>query len=422
MTNRQLGAICVAALALASSATAQSTVAARRVLPAALERAEALMASRVQSGAVGGMLHRVWLDGEIVHDAAAGLASPGGQPFAADTIVRIYSMTKPITTVAAMRLHEQGQFELDDPVAKFIPAYASVTVFSPRRDGTFERQPTARPLTVRDLMRHTAGYGYVALDQMPLQMEYVREGLFYGGHGNPFDPKGTPRPPRMTIADAAERLARVPLRHQPGERFTYGFGTDLLGRLVEIWSEQPLDEHLAQTLFVPLGMDDTGFRVPPAKRDRIACCYTHEDGTLTVLEDGPTSPHAEGFAFLSGGGGLLSTLDDYTKFLAMLARGGEAGGVRYLSEESLDVMTTDQLDGAASDRGRQFRFGLGFSIRTVRLGRRDRAERCGWSGIASTDFHLVPEANLFQIAIRQHVPSEHALAWQLFDVVYDGVR
>ena len=280
--------------------------------PAALAAAGRQLDQAVESGRIVGGSHLVGIDGETVHFAAAGVRDAAtGEPFTRETVVRIYSMTKPVVSVAAMTLHEAGKFELDDPVSKYIPAFADATVWE---DG--KEVPPKRPLTVRDLFRHTSGLAYGGNGVAEVGRRYRAAGLFFGGPSNLY-------PPEMTLAKAADRLAGVPLLHHPGERFTYGFSTDLLGRLIEVWSGEPLDDYLKTAVFDPLGMTHTDFMVADADRDRLAS--VHGPGGA-VVDAGATSGFREGFPFLSGGGGLVSTIDDYARFCEMLAGGGELDG------------------------------------------------------------------------------------------------
>jgi CubicO group peptidase (beta-lactamase class C family) len=320
-------------------------------------------------------------------------------------------MTKPITSVAAMMLHEQGKFRLDDPVADYIPSFTQATVLAP--DGNPQNTVAPRrPITIRDILRHTTGYSYGRGDRE--RMHYEREGLVY-------HPPHRMMPPKMTIQEAAEALARVPALHHPGERHTYGFNTDLLGRLIEIWSGMALDKYLQQSVFDPLNMADTGFSVPKGKHDRFASCHTVQDGKLVIADKATSSPYCDGFRFLSGGGGLVSTVQDYANFCQMLLNGGVFEGRRLLKEETIKLMWTDQLNGTSGD----FRFGLGFAVNKVKLGRGNAGRKTAqysWGGYASTDFRLAPEADLFQIVMCQHVPYSNELANRLASIVYEGIE
>jgi CubicO group peptidase (beta-lactamase class C family) len=224
-------------------------------------------------------------------------------------------------------------------------------------------------------------------------------------------------PPDMTIEEMAEKLASIPAHHHPGEQFTYGYSTDLLSRLIEIWSGKPLDEFIRDSVLAPLKMNDTSFHVSADKRNRFASCHTTQDGKLAILDKSTRSPFQEGFAFLSGGGGLTSTANDYAKFCQMLVDEGRANGTRILKPETLQLMFSDQLGDVPGD----FRFGLGFAINHIQVGSQDNGRtvtQYSWGGYASTEFRVIPELKLFQIFIRQHVPMKNELAGEAFDAVF----
>jgi len=378
-----------------------------------LARARSQLRAAVEAGQIAGGAHLVVRDGETCHLEVAGVCDIEDQrPFEADTLLRIYSMTKPITSVAAMMLFEQGNFELDDPVSKFIPAFAETTVLE--GDGDSQKTvPAKRPITVRDVFRHTTGYSYG--DGKPgVRKFYEREGMLYR-------PPAGMLPPKMNIEQAAEALARIPALHHPGERFTYGFNTDLLGRLIEVWSGKPLDQYLHEAVLEPLEMVDTGFSIPKDKRARLASCHTLQDGKLAIVDKAASSPFNDGFEFLSGGGGLISTVPDYANFCQMMVDGGSFKGKQLLKPDTIRLMFTDQLNGVAGG----FRFGLGFAIAEVEIGSGESARKrsqYSWGGYASTDFRLVPEERLFQIVVRQRVPSSPELAYRLCPIIYQGVR
>jgi CubicO group peptidase (beta-lactamase class C family) len=377
----------------------------------ALDEASAELAKRIASKSIAGGAHMVVRNGEVIHFEVAGVGDIDERtPLEADSIMRIYSMTKPIVSVAAMTLWEQGEFKLDDPVAKYIPAFENARVLV-ERGGSYERVPPERPISVRDVFRHTTGYSYGR--DVPVFFEfYEREGMLYDAVHGLF-------PPKMAISEAADSLARIPIAHQPGAAFTYGFSTDLLGRLVEVWSGMSLDEYLREAIFEPLEMVDTGFSVPEAKRDRFTSCHKWEDGEHIVADKAETSPFLDGFEFLSGGGGLVSTLQDYANFCQMLVGGGEFNGTRVLDDATLELMFTDQLSGVAGE----FRFGLGFEVNRAELGAGDTQRSASvyrWGGYANTAFEVVPEEDMFQIFMRQSIPSTHEVARALFSIVYAG--
>ncbi len=378
-----------------------------------LSQAKDLLNGAITKGDVAGASHLVICDGRTVHFEVAGRRDiEDGKPFEADTILRIYSMTKPITSVTAITLYEKGKFQLDDPVSKFIPSFEKTMVLVKDRDAV-RIVPAKRQITVRDVFRHTTGYSYGDGNPNPREY-YEREGMRYRGPAGMF-------PPKMTIEQAADALVRIPALHHPGERFTYGFSSDLLGRLIEVWSGKPLDEYMQEAVLDPLTMTDTGFSIPEEKRGRFASCHTSHDGKLAIIDKASSSEFNDGFQFQSGGGGLLSTIHDYASFCRMLVDGGEFRGKRLLKEGTVRLMFTDQLNTVAGD----FRFGLGFAIRDVSIGSDDEkrtAKEYSWGGYASTDFRLVPEEKLFQIVVRQRIPAVHGLAGRLFPIVYRGVR
>ena len=385
----------------------------QKIAGTALEEASAVVREAVATGQVAGAIHLVVHHGQVIHLEIAGVRDIEEQrPLQRDTILRIYSMSKPIVSVAAMMLQEQGKFELDDPVADFIPVFEDAQVQVQQERASSVESPR-RPITVRDLLRHTAGYSYGRDADLQLLPDYRREGMHYHPPERMF-------PPRMTIAEAAHALARIPASHHPGERFTYGFATDLLGRLIEIWSGQPLESFLQEAVFAPLEMHDTGFSLPPEKRHRLATCHTWVDGKLAVLDKASSSPFNDGFEFVSGGGGLLSTVGDYANFCQMLVDGGTFRGRRLLQASTLDSMWADQLNDVPGD----FQFGLGFAIGEVTLGKGEterQAAEYSWGGYASTQFRLVPAERLFQIVMRQRIPMVTDLADQLFSVVHRGL-
>lgn len=406
MNNKAISFPClVAFVAFTISASAAP------IRPEALKTSRKLIRDAITEGKIAGAAHLVIHRDKVVHLDSAGFADiETKQPFNEDTIVRIYSMTKPITSVTAMTLYEAGKFELDDPVSKYIPAFKQVKVFASGKGNTELVNPK-RPLTVRDVFRHTTGYSYGGAKSMNA---HKREGMRYHGSGGMW-------PPSMSIEKAADALARIPLLHQPGERFTYGYSTDLLGRLIEVWSGKSLAVYMQESVLKPLGMKDTGFSVPKDKRERFASCHTTLKGKLGIVDKNATSRFNEGFKFISGGGGLLSTIRDYGNFCQMLVSGGEFKGRRLLKKSTLDEMFRDQLQDVPG----KFQFGLGFAIKKVRIGSGDTsrdATQYSWGGYASTDFRIVPEEGLIQIFLRQHVPSRHGLAGKVFPVVYRGVR
>jgi len=379
----------------------------------ALDAARAELEKRIQNGSIAGGAHMVVREGDVVYFHVAGVSDiEDGTPLEADTIVRIYSMTKPITSVAAMKLWEQGKFKLDDPISKYLPTFEKTSVLVAEGDST-DVVAAERPITVRDAFRHTTGYTY-GDEESPTSGYYTKVGLRYDSEHGMF-------PPNMTIAEAADLLAQIPADHQPGAKFTYGFSTDLLGRLVEIWSGMSLDQYMQEAIFTPLEMVDTEFSVPRDKQDRFSSCQKWEGDKHFVADKSASSPYLDGFDFLSGGGGLVSTMQDYANFCQMLVDGGQFNGQRVLEPETLELMFTDQLAGVSED----FHFGLGFQISDRELGAGDakrNAVAYHWGGYANTAFEVIPDEKMFQIFMRQSIPFNHDVSSAVFPIIYSGVR
>ena len=322
-----------------------------------------------------------WLDHVGVRDPAS------GAPMTADAIFRIYSMTKPIVSVAAMMLAEEGRLLLGDPVSRYLPRFAGQTVLV-ERDGRAEYVPAARETTVQDLLRHTSGLTYEFLGCGPVHQRYVDEGL-----GDP----------SRSAADLCDRLAPIPLIHHPGAAFAYGRSTDVLGRLLEVISGRSLGQLLRERVLGPLRMNDTAFHVPEDRQERIAEPFAHDPdtGAAVQLLDARTRPVLE-----TGGGGLLSTAMDYARFCQMLANGGTLDGERLLGRKTIEYMTADHLGSTAIDGDvltPGYGFGLGFAVR--RAGGiapfPGSAGQYHWGGIAGTVFWIDPREQLFAILMIQ---------------------
>ena len=321
-----------------------------------------------------------------------------------DTIYRIYSMTKPITTVAALMLYEEGWFQLDDPVAKFIPAFADTRVFAGGDADSFTTEPLVRPVTVHDLMIHTSGLTYGFQHEHAVDALYRKRQVEFNANIGP-------------LAGVVEAAAAQPLVFQPGTRWNYSVSTDVLGRLVEIWSGVPLDAFFADRIFGPLGMRDTGFHVPEGQGDRLASNYVQaDDGGLALAEPAGESRFLEPAATLSGGGGLVSTASDYLRFMRMLRGRGTLEGTRLLGRKSIELMTTNHLPGDLADMGRP-RFaempfaGIGFGLGVSVMLDPARARILGspgeyaWGGMASTAFWVDPAEDLIVLLLTQLMPS-----------------
>ena len=345
--------------------------------------------------------------GKIALLKSLGEQDPGmGTAMAPDSIFRLYSMTKPVVSVAAMMLMEQGKFLLCDPVARYLPEFANQQV-AVERDGQLTLQPLQRPMAVQDLMRHTSGLTYEFSGQSAVQRRYYEQEVNI-------------RRPGRDNAAFCKALAAIPLMDQPGSIGEYSRATDVLGRLVEVLSGQSLGVCLQEKIFAPLGMAATGFFVPVAQHGRIAEPFSHDpDGgvmmTMSSIREQP--------AMESGGGGLVSTALDYACFLQCLLNRGRLGNVRLLSPHTVDFMTADHL-GRIPARDNLLEpgegFGLGFAVRLA-LGVTPVPGSVGtyyWSGLGGTSFFVDPAQDMFAMLLIQ-APNQRAYYRQLFrNLVY----
>jgi len=369
--------------------------------PERTQRLMDVLRREVASGRLPGAVAMIARRGQIGLFEAVGQQDPGtGTPMKTDSIFRIYSMTKPVVSVAVMMLVERGQLLLSDPVSRWLPEYANQQVAT--ADGL---EPVKQEATVQDLLRHTAGLTYEFLGASPVQRQYGAVKIASR---------------ERTNAEFSQVLAGVPLQFQPGTVWAYSRATDVLGRLVEVVSGQSLGAFLQAEIFGPLGMVDTGFAVPPDQQHRIAEPFAHDpDGgvPMKVLEPRQV-PAMEG-----GGGGLMSTAMDYTRFLQCLRNRGELNGVRLLGPHTVDYMTADHLGGIPSDgtlltpgHG----FGLGFAVRT-QLGLSPVPGSVGlyyWGGIAGTTFFVDPALDMYAMLMIQ-APNQRDYYRPLFrDLVY----
>ena len=372
---------------------------------ARLERITDHLAGRyVEPGKIAGCQALVARAGNVAYFRSLGLADRERKvPVREDTIWRIYSMTKPITSVALMTLYERARFQLTDPVDRFIPEWKGLRVCEVGEDGRGRLVEPSRPVTVRDLLTHTAGLTYGLDGEHPVDRLYAEANL---------------RRRDLPLDEFTRRLAGLPLKFHPGTRWHYSFATDVCGRLVEILADRPFDQYLREAIFEPLGMRDTGFAVPEGARDRFAANYYRQDGRLALLDDPATSTYLDRPVMPSGGGGLVSTIGDYLRFCEMLRRGGELDGRRVLGERTLRFMRRNHLAGGAplsrialgafGETGfAGVGFGLGFAVIT------DVAEsqtvgspgEYYWGGAASTIFWIDPVEDLVVIFMTQFMPS-----------------
>jgi CubicO group peptidase (beta-lactamase class C family) len=392
-----------------------------------LARIDAHLKNRyLDPGKIAGALTLVSRHGEIAYLSPVGLADrERGKPMAEDTIFRIYSMSKPVTSVALMMLHEHGHFQLDDPVYKWIPTFRDLRVYKMGNHPAFLTAPCDRPMTIRDLLRHTSGLTYGFMERSNVDAAYRKLGI--GALGRRFD---------GSLEEMTELLGTLPLEFSPGTALNYSVSTDVVGHLVELISGERLDDFLRRHIFEPLELFDTGFFVPPEKIDRFAACYERGGRKELRLQDDPqNSPYLESPRLLSGGGGLVSTAADYLRFCRMLLGRGELDGARILGRKTLELMTCNHLPGGgdltehalglfAETLYTGVGFGLGFSVTQApeRGGCVGTEGEYAWGGAASTVFWVDPAEDLIVIFMTQFMPSQtFNFRGQLKSIVYGAL-
>jgi CubicO group peptidase (beta-lactamase class C family) len=365
----------------------------------------------------------VWRRGETAHFSSFGMADVERKtPLKDDTIFRIYSMTKPVTSVAFMQLVEQGLVALDDPVHKFIPSWKDLGVYQAGFMETFRTKRPDRPMLVVDLLRHTSGLTYGFQQSTNVDAAYRKFKLGeIEKHG--------------TLDSMVEKLATLPLEFSPGTAFNYSVSTDILGYLVGKITGQKFEDYLRAKIFKPLGMSDTDFYVHAGKESRLAACYAATPkGTMDLQDDPTKSPYLEPPGFVSGGGGLVSTASDYLKFCRMLINGGTFEGTQILSPKTIELMTMNHLpdgkDLPALSRSlfseamyNGIGFGLGFSV-TMDPAKALIPGSVGeysWGGAASTSFWIDPKEELITIFLTQLLPSSaYPIRRELRTMVYSA--
>jgi CubicO group peptidase (beta-lactamase class C family) len=379
----------------------------------------------IDAGKLAGTVTLVARQGQIAYCEPQGyLEIEQTRPMQRDTIFRIYSMSKPITSVALMMLYEQGLFQLDDPVSAFIPSWKTMGVYVSGNHPAFVTTPPARPMTIRDLLSHTSGLTYGSLEGTPIEAAYRKLGV------------ADRTKPGNTLQNMVDTLAALPLEFSPGTRWNYSVSTDVLGYLVEVISGQRFDVYLHDHIFAPLGMTDTGFTVADTQLARFACNYSLQpDGSLQLI-DAPEQSQYRTCSLFSGGGGLVATTIDYFRFASMLRNRGELDGVRLLGRKTVELMTQNHLPGgqdltqlALAGRFTETAyagvgFGLGFSVMQSPA----RAQILGtpgeyaWGGAASTAFWIDPGEDLIVVLMTQLMPSSsYPIRRQLRTLTYAAI-
>jgi CubicO group peptidase (beta-lactamase class C family) len=371
----------------------------------------------VDENRLGGAVTLVLQDGKPVYERAFGWRDKeAGRKMTVDTIFRIASQTKAVTSVVVLSLVEEGRIALGDPAGRFIPGLLKTTVAVQGREG-MTIVPAKRPITIRDLLTHTAGISYGT--NPSVAAEYEAKGLGpAAGMGWYTADKDEP------ICTTMDRLATLPFVAQPGEAWVYGYNTDLLGCIAERASGQPLDQLIRERVTRPLGMDDTQFYLPAAQRERLATVYASgPDGTITRAPDGSRGQghYVDGpRKSFAGGAGLLATARDYAKFLEMIRNGGALGGARVLSPRSVELMRTNQVGTLHSANG--LGFGLGFET-TERYGANgmDSVGAFGWGGAYGTSYRIDPKTGMVLLMMIQMLPNTTGIGERFNALVYQAL-
>lgn len=360
-----------------------------------LSRIGVKMQQYVDEDKIAGSINLVARHGKVVYLGIVGYQDVESKtPLALDTIFRIYSMTKPVTSLAFMMLYEQGEFQLSDPLSKFIPEFANPRVIAPHG----RLVPAKREITLRHLLNHTAGFAYGDEEDLVIDMLYRAADL------DSYD---------RSLEEYVSILEGLPLMYHPGERYHYSMATDILGRVIEIVSGMTLDAYLGQFIFQPLGLVDTAFWVPEEKHARFATLYGIKGEDTFAELDKPDGEYGKPVKFLSGGHGLVSTTLEYFKIAQLFANGGEVDGVRLLGPRTVDLMRMDHLGpdllpievGDVPYPGYGFGLGFGVIIDPALAEPRGSLGSFGWGGHANTHFWIDPVEEIIGLLMMQYLPS-----------------
>ena len=379
---------------------------------AGLERVGNYLRREVANGSIPGAILLIQQHGKPVYFEKFGLRDVATKrPMTDDTIFRLYSMSKPITSVATMMLVDDGKLALDEPLDKYIPAFAKVKVAVAQPNGTLALEPLARPITILDLLRHTSGITYGFYGDSPVRTLYAQADLFRDDPDN---------------AEFVERLAQLPLAEQPGTVWDYGHSTDVIGRVIEVVSGQSLHQFERERLLDPLGLHDTAFSVADgSKRQLIADPLAHDwfERPIAGIKEATVPRRWE-----SGGAGMVGTIGDYARFAQMLLNGGELDGHRYLKRETVTLMTSDHIGpatGIARDAefdfpGPDSGFGLGFAVRNVAKPPLPAGEY-RWDGVGGTFFFIDPADDMFAICMMQSPSQRGRIQIELKRLIYEAI-
>ena len=402
---------------LSQEATARSSASGARAAgfdPARLKRIDEFVQRLVAEGRIPGAVVMLVRNGQVEYHKAFGYRDlTTREPQRTNDIFRIASQTKAITSLAVMMLWEEGRLMLDDPIGNYLPAFKEQSIlakFNPA-DSSFETKPTRRRSTIRQLLTHTSGLDYADIGSDEFKAIYAKAGIT--ALGNEGD----------VLADKIDRLGRLPLRQEPGERFTYSLSSDVLGRLVEVISGMPLDQFFRSRIFEPLGMRDTYFSLPTDRRDRLVALHQETDGKLAATHeanggllhpDFPVRP----LTYLSGGGGLSSTTADYARFLQLFLNGGTLEGVQLLGRKTVELMLTNQVGNL------QPAFGLGFALETPGNDAQSPLSvgTFSWGGAFKTTYWADPKEQLIGLIFTNVLGSSLALGEHFQVLVYSALR
>jgi len=370
-----------------------------QVSPERLNRIDTMLIKSIKDGWIAGAVGFIARDGKIIYNRAFGESDiETGTPMKTDDIFRIASQTKAITSIGLMMMYEEGKFLLDDPISKYIPEFSNPTVidkYNPK-DTTYTTIPAKREVTIRDLLTHTSGIDYAGIGSPMMTAVYTKGGV-KGGFGND----------NITIGDDIRALGKLPLVHQPGERFTYGLNVDVIGYLIEILSGKPLDQYFRERIFEPLGMNDTWFYLPEDKKGRLVKVNTEnaEHKVASMPQDALNYPLSNG-KYFAGGAGLSSTTKDYAIFLQMLLNKGEYNGRRLLARRTVELITSNQIGDLYVGKDK---FWLGFEI-TTKEGQAQLGVTEGsfaWGGYFATTYWADPKERLVCLLFMQQYPMSH---------------
>ncbi len=375
-----------------------------------LARIDKMLEEHVKNQWIPGAVALIIRDGKIAYYKAFGFRNVDDKAaLKRDDIFRIASQSKAITSLAVMMLWEEGKFLLDEPVSKYIPEFKNPKVLKSfnKQDSTFTMEPAVKEISIRHLLTHTSGIDYAVIGSEDFKAIYAKANI-PSGIGND----------HQVLAEKMKILGGMPLKHQPGERWTYGLNTDVLGYLVEIWSGMPFDQFLSTRIFSPLGMKDTYFYLPKEKHNRLVALHGNKDGKVFKMKAGaydavnPDYPTLKG-TYFSGGAGLSSTVEDYARFLQMFLNYGEFNGTRLLSRKTVALMLTDQIPELNNE------FGLGFGLETAK---NDFSSPVGigsfsWGGAFNTQYWADPSERLIGLIYTNVFNSQYGNIGEKFKVL-----